>query len=102
MSQALKERLKNYIIIMLILTGIAQVGILFGYQNQGTPTNFIMGLFGNTGRISDNAARDMLFAPDRIIMSGGDTYIQNSQAGQQILQGFMGGDKKGCFKYYFR
>jgi len=40
-----RERLKLYILFLLILTSFIQVGILWYYQNRGVPTNFLWGFF---------------------------------------------------------
>jgi hypothetical protein len=71
MSRAIKERIKNLIIFILIVAGILQVGILLGYQSQWTPTNFILGLFNRPVQISDTDARKSLFMPNRLILSDG-------------------------------
>lgn len=34
------ERVKQYILIILVITSIIQVGILWNYQRRGMPTNF--------------------------------------------------------------
>lgn len=75
MSHELRERIKNIIIFVLIVTGISQVGILFGYQSQGSPTNLFLGLFRifpPSGQVSDETARDRLFLPDRLVLSDGE------------------------------
>jgi hypothetical protein len=71
----MKERLKTISIIFLIIMGITQVGILWSYQSQGTPTGFFTGLFGlKTGQvISDKVVRERLFEPDRLILSDGSS-----------------------------
>jgi hypothetical protein len=74
MSRALKERIKNIIILILVVAGILQVGILVGYQSQWTPTNFIRGLLNPPLQISisDVEARERLFTPNRLILSNGE------------------------------
>ena len=71
----MKERLKTAIIVILIIAGITQVGILWSYQSQGTPTGFFTGLFGLNGAqpISDKLVRERLFEPDRLILSDGSS-----------------------------
>jgi hypothetical protein len=71
MSVALKEWIKNFIIFILIVTGVIQVGILFGYQSQGTPTNFIMWLFNRNVSISGPEVKERLFTPEKLILSDG-------------------------------
>lgn len=73
----MKERLKTICIIILLIAGISQVGILWSYQNRGTPTGFIYGLFGleQTTQISNEMLRERLFLPDRLVLSdGGGSY----------------------------
>ena len=72
MSRALYERIKNLIILILVVAGILQVGILVGYQSQWTPTNFIWGLFNPPLQMSDEEVRDRLFTPSRLILSNGE------------------------------
>jgi hypothetical protein len=71
MSVALKEWIKNFIIFILIVAGVIQVGILFGYQSQGTPTNFIMRLFDRNGSIGYEQVKERLFDPEKLILSDG-------------------------------
>lgn len=71
MSRLLKERLKTVCIILLSILGILQVGILWSYQNQGTPTSFLLRLFNDTSQISAAEARERLFIPDRLILTSG-------------------------------
>lgn len=75
MRQINKERIKSIAITGLLITSLIQVGILWGYQSQGTPTNFLMGIFGFGRQIqtmSDESVREKLFTPDRLIISNGD------------------------------
>lgn len=68
-----KERIKSIVITGLLITSLIQVGILWGYQSQGTPTNFLMGIFGRQNQvISNDAVREKLFTPDKLIISNGD------------------------------
>jgi len=69
----MKERLKTICIIILLIAGIIQVGILWSYQNRGTPTGFIYGLFGidKTTQVSNEMLRERLFLPDRLVLSDG-------------------------------
>jgi hypothetical protein len=71
-----RERIKSIAIIGLLLTSLIQVGILWGYQSQGTPTSFLLGFwpFGRAEqKLSDDEAREKLFAPYRLIISNGDS-----------------------------
>ena len=47
LTRVFMERLKFYILIILIVTSLLQVGILWSYQNQGLPFNF-MSIFTNS------------------------------------------------------
>lgn len=68
-----KERIKSIAIASLLITSLIQVGILWGYQSQGTPTNFLKGIFGwQDEGISDDSAREKLFTPDRLVISNGE------------------------------
>lgn len=71
MSRNVVEKVKSILIAVLIIAGIIQVGILWEYQSQGTPTSFIMRLFGERTAISDTVTRQKLFVPDRMILSNG-------------------------------
>ena len=71
MNHRIKERLKTVFIYILAITGLMQVGILWSYQNQGTPTSFLMELFNRSTQISDQAAREKLFVPDRFVLTDG-------------------------------
>lgn len=73
MSHKLKERLKAIIIYILAITGLIQVGILWSYQNQGTPTSFLNGLFNRTPQINNQTASEKLFVPDRFILTDGSS-----------------------------
>lgn len=73
MSYKLKERLKAIVIYILALTGLIQVGILWGYQNQGTPTSFLNDFFNRSPRISNETASEKLFVPDRFILTDGSS-----------------------------
>ena len=66
-----KERLKFYILILLIITSLVQLGILWSYQNQGLPFNF-MYLFNNNQTSVDYSQpmRDF-FSPYKVIISEG-------------------------------
>jgi hypothetical protein len=72
MRREAKERLKTILIFLLIFSGVIQVGILWSYQKQGTPTDFLSALFRKTPRISDEDVREALFVPDRLVLSGGE------------------------------
>lgn len=72
MGREAKERLKTVLIFILIFSGILQVGILWSYQSQGTPTDFLSALLRRTPRISDEDVRQALFVPDRLVLSSGE------------------------------
>lgn len=71
MSRFLNERIKTICIVILIVAGILQVGILWGYQSQGTPISFLSGIFKREKFVSDAVARERLFVPERLILSSG-------------------------------
>jgi hypothetical protein len=83
MSRNRLEKFKSMLIAVLITAGIVQVGILWEYQSQGTPTSFIMRLFGEKNVISDTVARQKLFVPDRMILSNGkrDHWVIDTDTG---------------------
>lgn len=67
-----KERIKSIAIFGLLLTSLIQVGILWGYQSQGTPTSFFRGILGwGNKEITSDEAREDLFIPYRLIISDG-------------------------------
>ncbi len=72
MSREIKERIKTIFIYILLVSGLLQVGILWSYQNQGAPISFLERLFSNDIQISNEAVREDLFMPDRIIVSDGE------------------------------
>lgn len=69
------ERLKTICILILLIAGITQVGILWNYQSQGTPTGLFYGLIGinKAPQVSDDMLRERLFLPDRLILSDGSS-----------------------------
>ena len=69
MSRLIRERIKTVCILILIVAGLLQVGILLGYQNQGTPISFLLGLFKEKAPISGTTAREKLFVPDALVLS---------------------------------
>jgi regulatory protein YycH of two-component signal transduction system YycFG len=75
MSRVRSERFKSYILALLIVSSIIQVGILWEYQNHGFPINFLMPIFAgsssNTSNISE-VSRQEYFVPFRIIVSNGN------------------------------
>jgi len=72
MSRELKERLKSVLIFALIITGLLQVGILWSYQNQGTPFSFLSTIFSRDIQVSNEAVREKLFIPDKLVISDGE------------------------------
>jgi hypothetical protein len=70
-----RERVKTYIILVLILTSIIQVGILWSYQNHGLPINFLIGIFSKTGSVflrEEMISDEELFVPYRVSLSDGN------------------------------
>jgi hypothetical protein len=66
-----KERLKFYILILLVITSVVQLGILWKYQNQGLPFNF-MYLFSNSQPTADDTQLlHDFFTPYKVIISEG-------------------------------
>ncbi|TYQ14713.1 UNVERIFIED_CONTAM: hypothetical protein Cloal_1078 [Acetivibrio alkalicellulosi] len=47
MSWTKNDKFKNYILIILVITSVVQVGVLWYYQNGGMPTNFLWGVFNS-------------------------------------------------------
>ena len=68
----MKERLKTVLIIVPVLTGLLQVGILWSYQNQGTPFSFLLALFNSDIQVSDETIREKLFVPEKLVISNGE------------------------------
>jgi hypothetical protein len=70
-----RERLKAYILLVLIVVSIIQVGILWDYQSHGFPTSFFAAFFESfqsSDEDSPENARKEYFQPYRIIVSNGD------------------------------
>ena len=69
------EKLKTYVLVILIITSLIQVGILWGYQEHGFPTNFLQAIF-KPSELSqseiDRMAREEFFRPYRLVLSNGD------------------------------
>jgi hypothetical protein len=72
MGRELKERLKTILIIVLIITGLLQIGILWSYQNQGSPFSFLLPLFSKEIQVSNESIREKLFAPNKLVVSNGE------------------------------
>lgn len=68
----MRERLKTVLIIVLVLTGLLQVGILWSYQSQGTPFSFLLALFSSDIQVSDETIREKLFVPEKLVISNGE------------------------------
>ncbi len=71
-----RDRLKTYIILILIILSIFQVGILWGNQSHGLPFDFISAWFGifndnPNGDVDDTDIIDYYFRPFRISVSDG-------------------------------
>jgi len=70
-----RERLKAYILLVLIILSIIQVGILWDYQSHGFPTSFFAAFlerFHSSDEASPENAKKEYFQPYRIIVSNGD------------------------------
>jgi hypothetical protein len=65
-----RERLKLYILFLLVITSFIQVGILWYYQNQRVPTNFLWGFF-NTDKNETVYDIGYFFKPYRIVVTEG-------------------------------
>ena len=72
-----KEKVKSIVLALLILSGIAQVGILWIYQSQKLPFNFFSAIFDrndmNDTTDIGKRAREEIFIPYRIIVSNGNS-----------------------------
>lgn len=64
---------KKYLLIVLILTSVIQVGILWDFSSHGFPFNFFTAIKGVTATVSPNVEKmqNELFSPKRIIVSTG-------------------------------
>lgn len=72
MNRLSKERLKSFILLILIITSLIQVGILWDYQNHGLP-NFLLffSRISASSNISFSDIKEDYFKPDKIIISNG-------------------------------
>lgn len=69
-----KEKIKTAMLVLLLAASFVQIGILLGDQSHSLPFNFILGILRSTSAevyASDNAAREELFVPFRMIASDG-------------------------------
>jgi len=75
MNRTQRERVKSYILALLIIASLVQVGILWGYQNHGLPINFLLAFLtssrSNVPNI-DDVTRQEYFVPFRVIASNGN------------------------------
>lgn len=74
MKFELKDKLKSFVLLSLILLSFVQVGILWQYQNHGLPINFISAFFGRGSYDSPPDKEKIcaeLFRPYNIIVSEG-------------------------------
>ncbi|MGI6778236.1 MAG: hypothetical protein ACOX7R_09565 [Acetivibrionales bacterium] len=70
-----RERIKTYILMVLIALSIIQVGILLDYQSHGFPTNFLQAFLDKINVVSPDSsekAREKYFNPYRVIASNGN------------------------------
>ena len=67
------ERLKTICILVLLIVGITQVGVLWSYQSKGAPTGFLFGLLGGgrSAQVSDEIVKNDLFVPGQLVVSDG-------------------------------
>lgn len=71
----MRERIKTYILLFLVVTSLVQIGILWSYQNHGFPIGFLSAFFVSKGSSIpgiDNITREEYFVPYRIIVSNGN------------------------------
>ncbi|HEX9062531.1 MAG TPA: hypothetical protein VF941_20345 [Clostridia bacterium] len=70
MSRAKTEKMKNILLIALVLASLIQVGVLWEYENHWLPTDFLLKAFHNSS--NDKESNEHLadyFTPKRIIYS---------------------------------
>jgi len=92
-----REKLKTYILIILILTSLVQVGILWGYQEHGFPTNFLLTIFKSSELSQseiDRMAREEFFRPYRLVLSSGDLAHWIIGSGDDIYEKVWSGSKE--------
>lgn len=69
-----REKIKTAILVLLLAASFVQIGILWGDQSHSFPFNFLLGIFKSSSAeilASDNAAREELFVPFRVIATDG-------------------------------
>lgn len=74
MNRINQENLKSYILVILIITSLIQIGILWNYQYQGIPINVISSFFVNNfvkKPVPPPVDADEYLKPFRIIASEG-------------------------------
>ncbi|MCX7747144.1 MAG: hypothetical protein N2645_09670 [Clostridia bacterium] len=75
------EKLKFFILIILVVSSLIQVGILWGYQNHGLPINFLSVFFQTDGSAHAGADierdKDLYFIPNRMVLSDGSLTQQH-------------------------
>jgi hypothetical protein len=77
MGRFSKEALKSYLLMLLVATSIIQVGILWNNDDHGFPFNIFTTFFAadeTSMANSDSEARDIIFAPYRIVASNGSEH----------------------------
>ncbi|HHW49711.1 MAG TPA: hypothetical protein GXX14_13995 [Clostridiaceae bacterium] len=70
------ERIKSYILIVLIILSFIQIGILLSYQSHGLPIGFFASIFRSVGKpdfVSFKNIRDEYFVPFRLAVSDGQS-----------------------------
>ncbi|MCR4436310.1 MAG: hypothetical protein QHH06_04420 [Clostridiales bacterium] len=81
-----KEALKSYVLILLLITSVLQVGILWMRQNYGLPFNFLSEVFSSQ-KTDFTADGSEYFKPSKIVVSGGDEshWIMNQGSNRYAL-----------------
>ncbi len=70
MNRTNKERLKSFILTILVISSLIQVGILWSYQNHGFPISFISGFF-NASAVNVPVDASGYIKPLRVVVSEG-------------------------------
>jgi hypothetical protein len=64
------EKVKQYILVILVITSMIQVGVLWNYQRRGMPTNFLWNIISSKNN-QVTIDMDDFFKPFKIVVSGG-------------------------------
>lgn len=79
-----RERLKFYLLIVLIMTSILQVGILWTYKDYGFPINFFSQKAKMYSSYDENDVKSLM-NPFKIIVSEGGGDLEKYEASRWIL-----------------